>query len=74
MLTNINRTTNINAVSKINDENVLFLTASITKNGTFNINENIINKSLYFANEDEVRADSIEFRTEVEEIAKNMTD
>lgn len=72
MLNNMQKTTSLNATQAIGNEVALRLNASISVNGSFSINETIINKSLYFENEEEIRADREEFRAAVEAISKDI--
>lgn len=59
----VNKSTNLNGVVKVNNQIVLYLNASIDSNNGFgaNINKSIYDQELYIQNKDAVRADVKKF-------------
>lgn len=70
MLNNFTKTMNFSANSTIEGEDgavyiVLYMNASIGRDGDININQSIKNHSLYVQNQTQVEKDFEEFRNEV---------
>ena len=59
----VNKSTNLNGVVKIDGQIVIYLNATIDSNNGFgaNINKSIYNQELYMQNKDTVRADVKKF-------------
>lgn len=59
----VNKSTNLNGVIKVDNQVVIYLNATIDSNNGFgaNINRSIANQELYIQNKDTVRADIKEF-------------
>lgn len=60
----VNKSTNLNGVVKVDDQIVIYLNATIDSNNGFgaNINKSIVNQELYIQNKDAVRADVKKFK------------
>lgn len=63
----IEKNLTLSGVSKIGDEPVAYMSATIstTNNGNASVSKNISNQELYAANKVQVRADMAEFEQEV---------
>ena len=70
----INKTINLNGTSEIEGQVVVYMSASISTDGSTNanINKNIANQELYNANKVQVRADMAEFEQEVYKVEDEL--
>ena len=66
MLANKNKSINYNAVSKIDDTVVMYMTGNYnSETGDINFNQSIRNKALYLANKDTIEGDVEEWKNEI---------
>lgn len=70
----INKTINLNGTSEIDGQVVVYMNASLSTDGTtnVNINKNITNQELYNTNKVQVRADMTEFEAEVYKVEDEL--
>lgn len=73
-LTNFNQSVNCSAQSQIGDQIATYMNASIPQEGSISINQSIQDRTIYFANEEQCKADFAEFNQKVEDIAKSFDD
>lgn len=71
-LVNFNQSVSCTAQSKIGNDVAMYMNANIPQEGNISINKSIENRELYFANEEECKADFAAFNEQVEEIAKSL--
>lgn len=68
----LNKTTNLQGTSKIDNTIVVILNAQITDQGTADVTKTIVNKEIYNANKVECRKDISEFESEVYELEDSI--
>lgn len=71
-LINFNKSVTCDAISQINDKNVVLMTANIPQRGGISISKSISDREVYFLHQEECDADYEEFNKKVEDIAKNL--
>ena len=72
MLNNYNQSINCYANSVIDDVSVVFMSASVNADNTYNISQNIQNIELYEANKKECDADYKEFKKKVDDVVSKL--
>lgn len=69
-----NKSITLNGTSKINDTQVVYMTATVsTDGGNASVNKTVTNQALYNANKTECRKDITDFETQVYAIEDSIT-
>lgn len=69
----MNKTTNLQGTSKIDNTIVVIMNAQITDKGTADVTKTIVNKDIYNANKTECRKDIAEFEDKVYELEDSIS-
>lgn len=70
----VNKTINLSGTSEVEGQIVVYMSASISTDGTnnANINKNVTNKELYDANKEIIREDMKQFEAEVYKVEDSI--